>query len=147
MSATVVDITRQTYGLVPSAVIHGINPSDQAWPHVQNCRSHSTTKGVRPGIAAYFKLSRVFDGTSIHTKQPVNTPSHCALRPPLRPSYVSPSPPHLPPLPRHGLRLHSQTGRIRTSRVFMGLADEQRTWAGKPLECCRTGRTIMKPRV
>jgi len=98
MSATVVDITRQTYGLVPSAVIHGINPSDQAWPHVQNCRSHSTTKGVRPRIAAYFKLSRVIDGTSIHTKQPVNTPSHCALRPPLRPSYVSPSPPHLPPV-------------------------------------------------
>jgi len=32
-----------------------------------SCRAHSTTERIRPLIAAYFKGSRVIDGTSIHT--------------------------------------------------------------------------------
>jgi len=39
MSVTVNNITQLTYELVPRAVIHGIDPSDRVWPHVQKMSS------------------------------------------------------------------------------------------------------------
>ncbi len=62
---------------------------------------------------------------------------------PLRPSYVSCSPPHLPPLALARARPHPQTGWVRLSRVFMGLAEDMgfvNLW-----RAVETGRRIMSP--
>ena len=116
--------------------------------------SCSWDEPLRPSMTACPKLSSTFHNQMVTTKdnrgsQGLNSylwyldPHLVAgkysypLCTTLRPSYEPPSPPLSPRFASVRATSAPSIGRIRLSRVFIGLADEQRTWVGKPLECCR----------
>jgi len=105
---------------------------------VQNCRAHSTTDGLRPRIFGHIKVSRLTDGTLIHTWQRVNPLSHCAFMASLQAELRTLANTLAPCL---------KAGDVRTLKWaesdYRGCSWVWRTSRGvgleKPLQCCRRG--------
>jgi len=101
---------------------------------LQNCRAHSTTDGLRPRISGHIKVSRLTDGTLIHTGQRVNPLSYCAFiasfQAELRVTLATKLAGYVRTLKWAESNYRGYSWVWRTSR---GLGLE------KPLQCCRIG--------
>jgi hypothetical protein len=99
--------------------------------HVQNCRAHSTTNGVRPKICERIKVLTLTDDTLIHTGQRVNPLSDCAFIASLQAELRITLATTLAPCLNWGYIRILESNRARLPRDSMDQADGQWPKAGE----------------